>query len=49
MFEREIRTSLAKLERLAVLLPDNDTQKKKAENDLNQLNEQFGKLVMLEE
>ena len=46
MYEREIRASLSKLERLSVLLPETEPQKKRAEKDLQQLNEQFGQLMM---
>ena len=34
MYEREIRASLSKLERLSVLLPETEPQKKRAEKDL---------------
>jgi hypothetical protein len=46
MMEREIRSSLAKLERLSQLLPDNDTQKAKATSDLENLKAQFGEVMM---
>lgn len=46
LFEREIRTSLAKLERLAALIPAEDAKKQRAYHDLNSLNTQFGELMM---
>lgn len=49
LFEREIRTSLAKLERLAALLPEQDAKKDRANKDLNSLNEQLGTIMMSEE
>jgi hypothetical protein len=47
LFEREIRSSLAKLERLAMLLPPEDQQRQsRALSDLEQLNKQFEEVVM---
>ena len=37
-FEREIRTALAKLDRLSALLPDSDPKKQKSIRDLEHLN-----------
>ena len=37
-FEREIRTALAKLDRLSALLPDSDPKKQKSIKDLEHLN-----------
>ena len=37
-FEREIRTALAKLDRLSALLPDGDPKKQKSIKDLQHLN-----------
>ncbi len=43
--QSQIRESLAKLERLSQLIPDEDPRTSKARSDFEELNEKFGQLV----
>ena len=43
--QSQIRESLAKLERLSQLIPDEDPRTNKARTDFEELNEKFGQLV----
>jgi hypothetical protein len=48
LFEREIRSSLAKLERLTALLPQDDQRKQRALDDIRMINTDFGSLMMID-
>jgi len=49
ILEREVRLHLAKLDRLCSLIPKEDKQRKeRASSDLEELNDQFGKLLFHE-
>ena len=49
IMEKQIRESLAKLQRLSQLIPDDDPRTAKARTDYEELHEQFGQIMFEEE
>lgn len=48
MYEREIRSTLSKLERVCGLIPEDSTHKQKTKDDLVRLTDQFRDLIFNE-